>query len=356
MGFHALALITALLFQGSGKVEIKELAAGAGRAAQANDIVTVEFTGTLLDGKEFDTSKGKAPLVFTLGKKEVIPGWEEGIPGMKVGGERQLTVPPSLAYGDTGAGDVIPPKSTLKFAIKLLRIDREGDPTGIEKTVTKEGSGTSAVEGDLMDIHYLGTYLNGIKFDSSYDRKSPLHIIAGHERLIKGFVQGIAGMKPGEKCKIVIPPSLGYGASPRGPIPGNSTLQFELELVKITPKADVLKEILADQKKLTIEELAPGTGAEVKNGDMVSVHFSANVVGGPKLGDTRESNQPFPYQVGSGQLTRGFDVGLVGMKVGSKRKVTIPPALGYGSVVAGNGKIPANSTLIFELEIVKINP
>jgi FKBP-type peptidyl-prolyl cis-trans isomerase len=355
MNFSALALVTALLFQG-GKVEIKDIAPGTGRAAQANDLVTVEFTGTLLDGRQVDTSTGKPPLAFTLGKKEMIPGWDIGIVGMKVGGERELIIPPDLAYGDTGAGEVVPPKSTLKFSIKLLHIDRPGDAAAIEKTVIKEGTGDAPVEGDAMDVHYLGTFLNGVKFDSTYDRQTPMRVLQGHFRLIKGFIQGLEGMKLGEKRKIVIPPVIGYGANPRGAIPGNSTLCFELELVKVTPKAEVLKQIETDKKKLKIEEIAPGSGPEIHNGDVVSLHFSMALAGGKKLGDTRDSSQPRTYQVGSGQITRGFDVALIGMKAGGKRKVTIPAELGYGATVSGNGTIPANSTLILELEIVKISP
>ncbi|MFI5387274.1 MAG: FKBP-type peptidyl-prolyl cis-trans isomerase [Fimbriimonadales bacterium] len=355
MPIHALALAAALFIQTPDKLQIKDVAVGTGRAAQANDVVTVEYTGTLIDGKEFDSSKGKPPYLFTLGQGQVIKGWDEGVAGMKVGGDRELTIPPDLGYGDQGKG-IIPPKSTLKFDVKLLRIDRAGDKQELEQTIVKPGSGAAVVEGDMIDVHYLGTFLNGVKFDSSYDRKKPLQILAGHARLIKGFSQGLEGIKEGEKRRLVIPPSLGYGNSDRGPIPGRSTLVFEIEVVKVTPKAEVAKQIEAIRKKLSIQELAPGTGPGIKNGDTASIHVSLTVAGGKTLFNTRDRGQPESYPVGAGQLGQGFDAALVGMKTGQKRKITVPPDLAFGAEGAGNGSIPPNATIVFEVEVVKINP
>jgi len=359
MSFHALALVAALFFQGQAKLEIKDIKEGTGRPVQAKDSLTVEYTGTLLDGKVFDSSTGKAPYVFPVGMQRVIKGWDEGLIGMKVGGERQLTIPPDLAYGDQANGE-IPAKSTLKFDIKLLRIDREGDKQDLESTVLTPGTGVAAVEGDLIDVHYLGTFVNGVKFDSSYDRKEPLTLLAGHARVIKGFAQGLEGIKLGEKRRLTIPATLGYGSAPRGPIPGGSTLVFEIEAVKITPKAEVDKGIVADRAKLKIEEIAPGTGAEVRNGDIVAVHVVISLPGGKPLYDTHTDQQthgqPRTYPLGTQSLKRGFEAALIGMKTGQKRKVTVPPDLAFGATANPRLTIPANATVVFEIEVVKINP
>jgi FKBP-type peptidyl-prolyl cis-trans isomerase len=355
MIFHAVALIAAIGFQTPGKVDIKDTVEGSGRAAQTKDIVTVEYTGTLMDGKEFDSSKGKAPIVFTLGAGQVIKGWDQGLVGLKTGGERDLVIPPDLAYGDEGGGP-IPPKSTLKFHVKLLRIDREGDKAEIEQKVTAPGKGEVAAEGDVVAVHYTGTFLNGVKFDSSYDRKAPMRVITGHEHLIKGFVEGLKGIKEGEKRHVVIPASLGYGTAQRGPIPGGSTLIFDIEAVKITPKTEVAKQVEADRKKLKFENETAGKGADVHYGDTIQVHFSATLADGKNLGGTRETGQPLTYSVGSENLARGFDAALVGMKEGGKVKVTVPAELAFGDEGAGNGAIPPKSTVIFEIEVVKVNP
>ncbi len=104
---------------------IKEtLTQGSGRAATVGSKVAVHYRGTLEDGSVFDESYGRGdPLRFQIGQGQVIPGWEQGIEGMQEGEKRRLTIPPDLAYGEQGAGDVIPPGATLIFEVELMNID-----------------------------------------------------------------------------------------------------------------------------------------------------------------------------------------------------------------------------------------
>lgn len=104
---------------------------GTGAEAKTGDKVKVHYTGTLLSGKQFDSSVGKAPFEFTLGQGMVIKGWDQGVPGMKVGGKRKLTIPFGLAYGEAGSPPTIPPKAALKFDIELLEI--VGEDAGAKK-------------------------------------------------------------------------------------------------------------------------------------------------------------------------------------------------------------------------------
>lgn len=96
---------------------------GTGAAAAAGDVVTVNYTGKLEDGTVFDTSVGKTPIDFPLGAGYVIPGWEQGLVGMKEGGKRLLTIPSSLAYGSEGRG-TIPPNATLIFEVELVKVQK----------------------------------------------------------------------------------------------------------------------------------------------------------------------------------------------------------------------------------------
>ena len=101
----------------------EELTVGSGNPATAGQKVSVHYTGWLTNGTKFDSSKDRGePFIFPLGKGHVIRGWDEGVAGMKVGGKRKLTIPPTLGYGARGAGGVIPPNATLVFEVELLDV------------------------------------------------------------------------------------------------------------------------------------------------------------------------------------------------------------------------------------------
>ena len=107
---------------GPDKLEMVDEVVGTGPEAKKDDRVKVHYTGTLMNGKMFDSSRGKDPFPVTIGAGMVIKGWDQGLPGMKVGGKRKLTIPWQDAYGEKGSPPSIPPKAALKFDVELLEI------------------------------------------------------------------------------------------------------------------------------------------------------------------------------------------------------------------------------------------
>ena len=102
-----------------------DIVVGTGATAESGKSVKVHYTGWLTDGKKFDSSVDRGqPFGFSLGAGQVIKGWDEGVKGMKVGGKRQLRIPPDLGYGARGAGGVIPPNATLIFDVELLEVGK----------------------------------------------------------------------------------------------------------------------------------------------------------------------------------------------------------------------------------------
>lgn len=109
---------------GVTELKIENLKTGGGAEATPGKNVSVHYTGWLTNGKKFDSSVDRGtPFTFRLGAGQVIRGWDQGVSGMKVGGKRKLTIPPDMGYGARGAGNVIPPNSTLVFEVELLGVN-----------------------------------------------------------------------------------------------------------------------------------------------------------------------------------------------------------------------------------------
>jgi len=108
---------------GPATLQIIDDVPGTGKEAKNGDTVRVHYTGTLMNGVQFDSSRGKSPFDFTIGAGSVIKGWDQGVVGMKVGGHRRLVIPQALGYGEAGSPPTIPPKAGLKFDIELLEVN-----------------------------------------------------------------------------------------------------------------------------------------------------------------------------------------------------------------------------------------
>jgi len=221
---------------------------GSGEAAVSNQVATVHYTGRLEDGTQFDSSVGKEPFAFIIDAGQVIPGWDEGVTGMKEGGKRTLVVPPELAYGADGNGP-IPPNATIMFDIELLTIsalpaenppeisgDEQELEGGLKVIDVVEGTGEEAATGDTVFVHYTGWLeADGTRFDTSLITPQALAFTIGQQRVIRGWDAGVPGMKEGGTRRLIIPPELAYAqeGAGDGAIPPNATLIFDIQLVEI---------------------------------------------------------------------------------------------------------------------------
>jgi peptidylprolyl isomerase len=112
--------------------------------------------------------------------------------------------------------------------------------------------------------------------------------------------------------------------------------------------------VVKTESGLKYQDLKVGDGAEAKKGDTVEVHYTGTLKDGTKFDSSLDRKEPFSFKLGAGQVIKGWDEGVAGMKVGGKRKLIIPPELGYGAKGAGGGRIPPNAELTFEVELLKI--
>jgi peptidylprolyl isomerase len=232
-------------------IEIFDEIAGGGTELRAGMELTFHYTGWLVNGHKFGSSKdfGK-PAKTVLGMGKMVRGLELGLESLKQGGVRWLRVSPGMAYGPVAMSN-IPPNSTLIFRVQAesAEFDEELAATmdffpntdlvkwvlgseGLNYFVEKGGSGKPVKAGDMVRVHYTGWLSDGTKFDSSRDRGNPISLELGAGHVIRGWDLGLAGMKPGEKRLLLIPPGLGYGSSGAGPIPPDATLVFAVEIVE----------------------------------------------------------------------------------------------------------------------------
>ncbi|MCS7075423.1 MAG: FKBP-type peptidyl-prolyl cis-trans isomerase [Bacteroidia bacterium] len=247
-------------------LEIATLLEGTGDIPKIGDIVQVYYRLAIKDGKILASNqeKGNPPVFIKIGSGNYIKALDETLLLMKAGTRVNVTIPPSMGFGKASIDHEVPSNTTLMLELLLIdpnqtkkttdntSITNNTTPsskpvefdenkaiksaTGLKVLITQDGKGEKPNTGDSVYVHYRGTLENGNEFDSSYRRNQPFGFRIGTGQVIKGWDEGIAMLNEGAKAILKIPPQLAYGERAVGTIPANSTLIFEVELVKITRK------------------------------------------------------------------------------------------------------------------------
>lgn len=235
-------------------LKYNDIKVGTGNEAKMGDLVEIHFKGWLIkdsthlfDDWSKDSTKQKdlladsyqmgQPVKFILGNENFIKGSDEGIVGMKAGGQRTIIIPAKLAYGAQGMGPV-PPNANIKLVVELVdamqpKVAKMWDvdstkfkttKSGLKYQILQEGTGDQIAKGKQVTVHYSGYLLDGTKFDSSVERDEPFTFVVGVGQVIPGWDEGVMLLKKGSKARFIIPPTLAYGNRDLGKIPANSTL------------------------------------------------------------------------------------------------------------------------------------
>lgn len=276
--------------------------------AAEGDQVTVHYGGFLMDGKKFDSSFDRqTPFGFELGVGQVIPGWDQGLIGVCTGEERHLVVPASLAYGERGAGDVIPPGATLLFDIVIVKVEKKPDPEEIRRKEEEEQEKLRAKEQRERQRE------EEQERERERERERQRQEQLEQERLEQ------------EQQEYEEYESESHSDDPCG----------------------------GGELRTRVLYTPPGCRRRARLEDKLSMHYTGRLEDGTKFDSSKDRDKPFDFTLGVGQVIQGWDDGVAGMCVGEKRKLTVPPRMAYGESGVG-GVIPPCATLLFEVELLNI--
>jgi peptidylprolyl isomerase len=328
---------------------------GTGTEAMAGATVTVNYTLWLYDpnatGSKGTKVEGPAPLTGAL--SSLITGWQQGVPGMKVGGKRTLIVPSNLGYGAQSSSS-IPANSGLVFDIELTAVTNPPpvhDAPALVKTDASIGTGPEVPANSIVKATYsLWLYDPTVPTFKGTLLEGPGTLELPLSSLIAGWRQGVPGMKVGGKRTLIVPSTLAYGTTGGGAIPPNAGLVFDIEVTDVT--------LVYDAPNLIKTDTLVGTGTEVLAGKSVRAKYAiwlydstkADFKGKQLLSPT-DGN--FTLTSSTSGMIEGLVQGVPGMKVGGKRTLVIPSSLAFGST--GNGPVPANSGLVYDFEVLSTN-
>lgn len=233
--------------------------------------------------------------------------------------------------------------------------------SGLRYVITKKNpKGIKALKGDKVEAHYTGTLTNGKKFDSSRDRNETFSFVIGQGQVIAGWDEGFSYLRQGEKATLIIPPGLGYGERDMGDIPANSTLIFDVELVKVIkpiaykPYSGKGKDTVKLKSGLKYIVINAGNKTlKAKAGQTASIYYAGYLMDGKKFDGNFGSFSPLKLPVKGAGVIQGWQEMIPLMNKGMKVRAIIPPHLAYGAK-GYPGFIPPNATLIFDMYLAEL--
>ncbi|MFT6337835.1 MAG: FKBP-type peptidyl-prolyl cis-trans isomerase [Halioglobus sp.] len=332
---------------------------GDAQRATADQVVLVDYRGILANTGETVLEGENFTGVFST----LLLGWQTGLKEIGVGGKCTLILPPDLAFGDQVI-EGIPQKSTVVFEVTLKGIfsattvegyiERNNLSTtvlenGVQIVIIEPGNNKKPTANTEVRVNYKGKLTNELVFDQGEDVSFNL------SDLIEGWGIGLQEIGEGGKCILIIPSESGYGitGAGNGVIPPNSPLVFEIDLIEVGSAADKYVE----ENNLSTQLLAGGVhiivtdiGDEEKKPNINSV-VTVTYEGRLTDGTVFDSGDNVPFVL-SGVID-GWLTGLQEIGVGGTCTLIIPASAGYGS--QANGIIPANSVLIFDIEIISVS-
>uniref|UniRef100_A0A8C9ZVZ4 peptidylprolyl isomerase n=1 Tax=Sander lucioperca TaxID=283035 RepID=A0A8C9ZVZ4_SANLU len=212
-------------------VEVKEVPEGCSRRTVTGDYIRYHYNGTFQDGTAFDSSYKRNSTYNTyIGKGYVIQGMDKALHGLCIGEKRKITIPPHMAYGQEGVGDLIPSSAVLVFNIHVIDFHNPEDPVDIKSTYKPEDCKVTSEADDLIQYRYNCSMMDGTLLDHY---ESPSITTLGANKVILGLEKGLSGMCVGERREVVVPPHWGHGENGAGGVPRSAVLFFELELVEL---------------------------------------------------------------------------------------------------------------------------
>ncbi|XP_043708441.1 peptidyl-prolyl cis-trans isomerase FKBP62-like isoform X1 [Telopea speciosissima] len=341
--------------QGLKKKLVKE---GEGWDTPENgDEVEVHYTGTLLDGTQFDSSRERGtPFKFTLGQGQVIKGWDEGIKTMKKGENAIFTIPPELAYGETGSPPQIPANATLQFDVELLTwvsvkdICKDG---GIFKKILTAGE---KWENPRDPDEVLVKYEARLEDGTLVSKSDGVEFTVREGYFCPALSNAVKTMKKGEKVLLTVKSQYAFGEKGRpasgeeGAVPPNANLEITLELVSWKTVTEV-----TDDKKVLKKILKEGEGYERPNdGTLVKVKLIGKLQDGTVfLKKGHDEEELFEFKTDNEQVIDGLDRAVMTMKKGEVALVTVAPEYAFGSSESQQELVvvPPNSTVYYEVEL-----